>query len=344
MDFNYFLTSFLPSKMYGGKRLYDDMIEQAVLADQLGFRAVSIPEHHLVNILLVPAPLQMAVKIATLTKNVEIMTSIVVLPIHDMRIFAGEAIQADMLCGGRLVVGVGRGAFAYELERLGTPITETRAKFDESLAVLQALLSREEVSWNGVYYKFPPLTVMPRPMRPLPLMVAAMAPEGIYHCAKEGLNVQTTPLQASHDVLLKQVDAFHRGKKDAGAKGRNLRLSLQRPAYLARDEADAREKLAITYDYYKRFDNVFGGPGIVSNGMIDPLPRKQTMEEMAENLLICPPGEMIDRLGRYADAGIDEVIFSTGFGQPHNETMDMMHRFASDVMPHFAQRELTSVA
>src|SRR3546814_5385591 len=64
MDFNYFLTSFLPSKAYGGKRLYDDMVEQAVLADQLGFRAVSIPEHHLVNILLVPAPLQMAVKIA----------------------------------------------------------------------------------------------------------------------------------------------------------------------------------------------------------------------------------------------------------------------------------------
>src|SRR3546814_14066634 len=91
----------------------------------------------------------MAVKIAALTRNVEIMTSIIVLPIHDMRIFAGEAIQADMLCEGRLVVGVGRGAFAYELERLGTSITETRTKFDESLAVLQALLSREEVHWDG---------------------------------------------------------------------------------------------------------------------------------------------------------------------------------------------------
>src|SRR3546814_3955059 len=130
---------------------------------------------------------------------------------------------------------------------------------------------------------------MPRPMRPLPLMVAAMAPEGIYHCARRGFNVQTTPLQASHDVLLQQVEAFHRGKAEAGAKGHDLRLSLQRPAYLARDEADAREKLAITYDYYKRFDNVFGGPGIVSNGMIDTIPSKQSMDEMAENLLICPP-------------------------------------------------------
>src|SRR3546814_12331512 len=95
MDFNYFLTSFLPSKAYGGKRLYDDMVEQAVLADQLGFRAVSIPEHHLVNILLVPAPLQMAVKIAALTRNVEIMTSIIVLPIHDK---IGRASCRERVC------------------------------------------------------------------------------------------------------------------------------------------------------------------------------------------------------------------------------------------------------
>jgi alkanesulfonate monooxygenase SsuD/methylene tetrahydromethanopterin reductase-like flavin-dependent oxidoreductase (luciferase family) len=249
-----------------------------------------------------------------------------------------------MLCDGRLVVGVGRGAFAYELERLGTSIAESRAKFDESLAVLQALLAREDVAWDGDYYKFSPLTVMPRPMRPLPLMVAAMAPEGIYNCAKQGFNIQTTPLQASHEILLQQTEAFRRGKAEAGPRGENLRLSLQRPIYLAIDEADARKKLAVTYEYYKRFDNVFSGPGLVLNGLIEPLPRKQTFEEMAENILICPLNEMIDRLGRYAEAGIDEVIFSAGFGQSHEETTDMMQRFASEVMPHFTQRELRSVA
>jgi alkanesulfonate monooxygenase SsuD/methylene tetrahydromethanopterin reductase-like flavin-dependent oxidoreductase (luciferase family) len=339
MDFNYFLTSYLPTKEYGGKRLYQDMVEQAIMAEQLGFRAVSIPEHHLVNVLIVPSPLQMAVKIATLTRRIEIMTSIVVLPVRDMRVFAGEAVQADMLCDGRLVLGVGRGAFAYELERLGTPIGETRAKFDESLAVLQALLTKEEVSWNGAYYQFDALTVMPRPMREIPLMVAAMAPEGIYHCAKQGMNVQTTPLQASHDVLLTQVQAFHRGKADAGVLGENLRLSLQRPVYLARNDADAREKLAITYEYYKRFDNVFSGPGKVSNGMIEGLPRKQSLEEMKNNILICTTTEMIDRMSGYAEAGIDEIIFSGGFGQSQEDMLDMMQRFAAEVMPHFSHQK-----
>ena len=228
MDFNYFLTSYLPSKEFGGEQLYDNMVEQAILADKLGFRAISIPEHHLVNVLLVPSPLQMAVKIAGVTTQVEIVTAIAVLPIRDMRVFAGEVVQADILCRRRLVLGVGRGAFTFEIERLGTSMSDTRAKFDESFEVLSALLSEEEVSWSGRFYQFDPLTIMPRPVRSIPLMVAAMAPEAIYSAASRGLSVQTTPLQESHSVLLEQVDAFKRGKADAGERGRHSRLSLQR--------------------------------------------------------------------------------------------------------------------
>src|SRR5699024_8450203 len=103
-------------------------------------------EHHLVNILLTPAPLQMAVKVASETDNIGVTTSVAVLPLHDMRVFAGEVAQADILTNGRLMLGVGRGAFSYELRRMGVDLERTREKFDESLEVLQALLSQEEVS------------------------------------------------------------------------------------------------------------------------------------------------------------------------------------------------------
>jgi flavin-dependent trigonelline monooxygenase, oxygenase component len=335
MQFNHFLTSYLPDARYGAGRLYRDMIEQAVHADRLGYAGISIPEHHLVNILMIPSPLQMAVKIATLTSRVEVVTAVAVLPVRDMRVFAGEVIQAQILCDNRLVLGVGRGAFAYELARLGVPIEITREKFDESLAVLEALLVGEEVSWSGKYYQFEPLTVMPRPGQPIPLMMAAMAPEAIHASARKGYSIQTTPLEASHEVLLGQVGAFKRGQAEAGARGKGTKLSLQRVTYAARDERDARDKLERAYDYYKRFDNVFRGPGAVSAGMIDPLPRRQTMEELAENVMICPTSEMVDRLGEYAEAGIDEVIMSSNFAQPQTETMEMMQRMAEEVMPHF---------
>jgi alkanesulfonate monooxygenase SsuD/methylene tetrahydromethanopterin reductase-like flavin-dependent oxidoreductase (luciferase family) len=222
---------------------------------------------------------------------------------------------------------------------MGVPIETSRAKFEESLEVLTALLTREEVSWDGEFYKFEPLTTMPRPMtQPMPpLMIAVMVPEGIYACAKRGFHIQTTPLQGSHEKLLQQVGAFKRAKEELGDAGDHLRLSLSRVMYAARDGTDAREKIALAYGYYSRFDNVFTGPGIVENGAIAPLPRAQTIEELAENLIICPPTEMVDRLAAYAEAGIDEVIVSSNIGQSQDESLEAMQRLAEEVMPQFTR-------
>ena len=346
MEFNHFLSAYYPDTGYSGKRLYDDMLAQARLADTLGYRSVSIPEHHLINILLTPSPLQMAVRVASETENVEIVTAVAVLPLHDMRIFAGEVAQADILCDGRLVLGVGRGAFAYEMARMGVPLEISREKFDESLNVLMALLTEEEVSWDGKYYKFEPITSMPRPLtRPMPqMMIAAIVPDAIYHSTRRGFHIQTSPLQSDFSHLLSQVDAFRRGKDELGADGEHLRLSLLRVVYAARDEADARAKIALAHDYFKRFDNVFTGPGIVSHGAIEPLPRDQTIEELADNLVICPPDEMVERLGAYAEAGIDELIVNVNIGAAQEEALEAMERFAAEVMPHFTSSGAARVA
>ncbi len=337
MRFNLFLTSYYPDLTYGGKRHFDELIEQAVLADRLGFDAVSLPEHHLINILMMPSPLQMAVKLTGLTQNIDLVTAVAVLPLRDMRIFAGEVAQADMLCDGRLLLGVGRGAFGYEMARLGTPIEISREKFDESLDVLQALLSREDVSWSGKYYNFEPLTVMPRPMRPLPIVMAATHPMAIYHSAKRGFHIMTSALQGTLVAALEKTAAFRKTKEEMGAAGQHLRLALQRVTYAARDAADAKDKLTRAYEYYARFDNVFSGPGQVRGGDIAVLPRGQTLEQLGEALLICTASEMIDRIGVYREAGIDELILSSGMGQPQAETLEMMQRFAEEVMPHFAE-------
>ncbi|MEM7226674.1 MAG: LLM class flavin-dependent oxidoreductase [Pseudomonadota bacterium] len=346
MDFSIQLSAYFPDKSYGGDRLYADMLEQAVLADRLGYESVSITEHHLINILLMPAPLQFAVKIADATKRVKIMTAVGVLPLHDMRIYAGEVIAADIFTEGRLMLGVGRGAFAFEMDRLGVPLEITREKFNESLEVLTALLREEEVSWDGRYYKFDPLTVMPRPVRPggPPIMMAVMVPEGIYHCAKRGFHIQTTPLSGDHQMMLDQVAAFQRGKAELGAAGKDLTLSLSRVAFIAKDANDRQVKVQTAHDYYSRFDNVFTGPGVVEAGMIKPLPRKQSAQELRESLLICTPQEMIDKLGPYDEAGVNRVILNINFGASQAETLETIQSFAEEVMPHFAQTAVAEAA
>jgi len=339
MEFNHFLSSYMPDPSYGGARLFADMIEQAKTADRLGYRGVTIPEHHLINILLTPSPLQLAAKLSSETQRIELVTSVAVLPIRDMRVFAGEVAQADILTDGRLILGVGRGAFAYEMARMGTPIEQSREKFDESLDVLIALLTGEEVSWAGDYYDFEPITVMPRPLtQPMPrMMIAVMNPDGIAACTRRGFNIQTTPLSGKPELLRTQVEAHKNAKAAMGAAGDDLRIMLSRVIYCARDEGDAEHKLGLAYDYYSRFDNVYTGPGIVKNGCIEPLPREQTIEELGRNLLICPPAEMIDRLAEYAEIGIDEVILSSNIGAPQAEHIEAMERLGAEVLPHFSE-------
>jgi len=336
MDFNHFLTSYMPDPRIGSKQHFQNMIDQAVLAEKLGYATISIPEHHLVNVLMMPSPLQMAVKIATLTKKINISTSVTVLPLHDMRTFAGEVATADILTEGRLILGVGRGAFAWEMKRLGMPIEKSKEKFIESLKVLQMLLKDKEVSYHGKYYQFEPITIMPRPISdPVPIMIAAMDLDSIKDAASRGFHVQSTVLSGTKELLLERVNAFKEGCLEIGEKGKLLKLSMQRMLYAAKDEKDAKEKNKLAYEYYKRFDNVFTGPGKVKEGEIEPLPRKQSLQELTQNLLICPPSEMIDKLSIYAEAGVDEIIISAGFGQSQNEMIDSMHRISEEVIPYF---------
>ena len=133
-------------------------------------------------------------------------------------------------------------------------------------------------------------------------------------------------------------------RRCAGEAAKDLTLSLSRVAFIARDAADRQAKIDAAYDYYSRFDNVFTGPGIVEHGMIKPLPRKQTVEELAESLLICTPAEMIDKLGPYAEAGVDRLILNVNFGASQAETLEAIQSIAEEVAPHFTGRPATVAA
>ena len=336
MDFNHFLTSYMPDPTVGSKIHFQNMVDQSILAEKLGYKTVSIPEHHLINLLMMPSPLQMAVKIASLTKNISVSTSVAVLPLHDMRTYAGEVSTADILTDGRLILGVARGAFPWEMERLGTPIEQSKEKFIESLEVLQKLLAEEEVSFKGKYYNFDTLTIMPRPItKPVPIMIAAMDPKSIKSAASRGFHVQSTVLSGTKELLMERVNAFKEGCEELGEKGKLLKLSMQRMMFVAKDQDDVEKKNRLAYEYYKRFDNMFTGPGKVKNGNIVPLPRKQSFEEMKENLLICTINELIDKLSVYAEAGVDEFIISSSFGQEQNETLESMHKISEEIIPYF---------
>ena len=74
----------------------------------------------------------------------------------------------------------------------------------------------------------------------------------------------------------------------------------------------------------------------MENGLIKELPRKQTRQELDDSLMIGSVQEITDKLGVYADLGIDRFILSCNFGVSQSETMDMIEQFAEEIAPQFS--------
>ncbi len=339
MKLAFYLPCYWPDTSYPVHRMYDEMVEQAVLAEQIGMSSLWIPEHHFVNLLVHPSPLLTAVRVAAATKSIRIGTAVLVLPFYDMRRLAGEIAQADQLMKGRLDVGVGRGAFKYEFDRLGVPAAASRELFDEALALLERLLSESDVSSDTPSYKFDPLTITPGTyQRPMPIWIAAVQPEAVYHSARKGYNVTTTALRSPFEDAKRQAAAFHRGRDEATLAVKP-RLSMLRMGFACKDRAEVAQKVAMAAGNDQRHHNLRSGDGEVIEGAIVPHDTGRSLADVEDALLIGTAAQLVEKLGRYAELGIDEFILNMGFGASHRDVMTSMELLAAKVMPQLAQAQ-----
>lgn len=335
MQFGFYLPCYHPDTSFPASQLYRDTIEEAKLAEDLGFISLTIPEHHFINYLVHPSPLLTAVRVAAETKSIPLISAVLVLPFYDVRRLAGEIAQADCLTGGRIQLGVGRGAFRYEFDRFNVPVEESRERFDDSLNLLIKLLSEEEVSWDSKYYRFEPLTVTPRPVqKPYPaIWVAALAEAAIAGTVRRGFNVMTTPLRDPFEAARKQADAFLSALPPGNP--RNQRHSMLRMGFVTRSDADTMDKLRLAHENHQRFVNVFETAGSVKGGAIEPLDVRETLEDIRRSLIIGSPQECVDKIAHYDALGIDDIQVNMNFGASHKDVMEGLERFAVHVMPHF---------
>ncbi len=336
MRFSFYLPCYWPDTTYPAQQLYADAVEQGVFAEELGFDTLCIPEHHFINYLTHPQPLLTAIKVAARTRRIRIITSVLVLPFYDIRRLAGEVCQADCLMDGRLELGVGRGAFRYEFERFGVPPAESRERFDDALALLQKLVSGEETGWKSPWYDFEPISITPHPIQnPIPIWIAALSYPAIYHSARRGYHIQTTPLRGGMETVRTQARAFGDARRDADGKLDHLKFSMLRMLYVGRDQADIDEKVRIAYENHRRFRNVSDTPGIVNNGEIVPIDVPESEHDIRNALLIGSASDVVDKLAEYEELEVMDLLVNMSFGAEHHDVMASMERFANDVMPKF---------
>lgn len=178
--------------------------EQIQYAESLGFHGAWLAEHHFTRYSMVSAPLVLASYIAARTSTIRIGTAVVVSPLHDPIQVAEETAMADLLSGGRLDVGFGRGTMGYEYSGFNVDPAESQARFQDSLRIVQGLWTTPDFSYQSPYYRIHRLNLVPPPVqKPHPpiYIAATRTPATLEFAVAQGYNLCIAVVQDTADAL-----------------------------------------------------------------------------------------------------------------------------------------------
>ena len=340
MQFGTFLLLQSPSAQ-PSETLYARGTEIAQAADELGFDSIWCAEHHFSTYGYLSRPLMYAVHLANQTKRIRVGTMVIVLPLHHPLVVAEEIATADLLSGGRLDIGLGRGYQNYEFARLEQDLGQSRERWDESVDVLLKAFEGKPFSHEGKFFNFPETSVFPQPLQDPhpPIWVVAQSEESVAATVKRGFNL----VSGGFGVPLERLRQFREGFDELVAKAppaKPVHVSTQRPVYVTDSEADARAaveearwNMRVTLSLRNNRERVEKGRAIA-----EPFENEPTTDELLEKFMVIgTPDTCIDRIRAVHGAmRMDHFNCSFWFGDmPQEKILRSMQLFSEEVMPAF---------
>jgi luciferase family oxidoreductase group 1 len=340
MNFGTFLLMQSPSAR-PSTEIYARAIDMAQAAEALGFHNVWLAEHHFSTYGYLSRPAQLATYIAAKTSRIRVGTAVIVVPLHHPLVVAEEIATLDLVSGGRLDVGLGRGYQHYEFERFGLELESGRARWEESLDIILKAFGGGPFSYDGKLFKIPETTVFPQPLqqpRP-PIWITAQSPDSVEGAVRRGFNVLT----GGFGVPVERMAEFRRlfDRVVAEVKpAEALKVGVQRAVYVTDNEADARAaaeearwNMRVTLSLRNHYERVEHGRAVAV-----PTPNEPGVDELLDRFLVIgTPGTCIRQIERLQQqVGITHFNCSFWFGDlAHARVLRSMERFARDVMPAF---------
>ena len=156
------------------EEVYSRALERIEIMDRTGFDAVWLAEHHFTTFSVCPSVHMLGTLAAARTKRLRIGTAVSLAALYHPLRLAEEVALLDMLSGGRVNWGAGRGFAQFEFKHFGVPAEESAERFREAVEIVLKAWSEERFSFTGTHFSFDDVEVLPKPLqRPLPTWMAA---------------------------------------------------------------------------------------------------------------------------------------------------------------------------
>jgi probable F420-dependent oxidoreductase len=309
----------------------EDFVRLAQAAERLGYAGVWGNDHVTPAAYVrekwsePPSFYEVLVTLATVgahTRHVHLGTALLVLPLRDPVLLAKQVATLDRLTGGRVILGVGLGAYREEFEaQWPRRAAERRGDiFDESLEALRRLFTERRASYAGRHVAFEQVELAPKPLQqPLPIYVGGHNERAVARAARLGQG--WLPGWRPFEEVRERTALLRRLTAEAGREPRAVEAAVQFTLVLGRTDAEASARYRKT--------------GMVQH-RVSLAPTGRDPARAEANNLIGSPARVTDHLGVLREAGVDHVC---AMQFPHDtvaEMLEQMEWFARDVMPAFA--------
>ncbi|MFT4630473.1 MAG: alkanesulfonate monooxygenase SsuD [Arenicella sp.] len=325
-------------------QLYDEFIQLCQIADQGGMCTIWTGEHHGMDFTIAPNPFISLVDIANKTKNVRLGTGTIVAPFWHPIKLAGEAAMTDLITKGRLELGLARGAYSYEYERLSPGLDAWQAgqRLREIVPAIKNLW-RGDYQHEGEFYQFPSTSSSPKPLQDggPPIWLAARDPNTHEFAVANDCNVQVTPLWQGMQEVEQLMHNFQAAKTQASNNNKSKIMLLQH-GYVGKDQAEIDQALNSINRFYCYFGSWFMNKRPVSQGLLKELSQDEmramemyTPDKLLNNMPIGTAETVVEKLKIYQNLGYDEFSFWIDSSMSFARKRDSLERFINDVMPQF---------
>jgi natural product biosynthesis luciferase-like monooxygenase protein len=312
-------------------------------AEDYGFDSLWANEHHFHPYGgLIPSPAVMLSALAQRTRRVRLGTSVVVLPLHNPVEVAEQLAMVDVMSGGRVDLGIGRGFVVFDYQVWGLPIDQGRERTEESLEVILKAWSGAPFTHHGTHFHYENVEVWPHPeQRPHPpIWVAATGtPASFESAAQHGYNMLCVSSLRPMEDLAKLTHLYVDSWRAAGRGEGGFKLVTHFQVVVSRDRNEAKELIEFGLREYFR---LHGEAVDLAKPVPNAPPRYSPMDSYDTDrwidegrIIVGTPDDCIQQLERARDVlgvtGVDGTFHFGGF--PRDKAEESLRLFGTEVIP-----------